>query len=60
MSQPKNDLDVKVGTPEEAAWTMIRDNAKRAIDEGRRATEINKGIVELAEKRIAEEKQKLK
>ena len=55
IEEPK-DLGIKMGTPEEAAWTIIRDRAKKELEIGEREAIINKEIVKLAEKIIAKEK----
>ena len=52
------DLGVKIGSPEEVEWTNIRKNQEETI----RASKINIAVaeivLELAEKKIAEEKKK--
>jgi len=53
--EKKNDekIDVKIGSPEEVAWTAIRDNIKRDVENGERALEINKHLLEFAEGKVA-------
>ena len=51
-----DDLEIKIGTEEEAAWTRIRDSAKKELEENKRAIIIGEEIIKLAEKKIAEEK----
>jgi hypothetical protein len=55
MEEPK-DLGVKIGTPEEAAWTTIRDGAKKEIEQMNRSILMAEQIIKLAEKIIAKEK----
>ena len=50
------DLGVKMGTPEEAAWTTIRDGATKEIEQSKRSILIAEQIIKLAEKIIAKEK----
>jgi len=49
------DLGIKIGTKEEAAWTDIRDKVILAIDQGKREMIINETILNLANQRIAME-----
>ena len=59
MKEPK-DLGVKMGTKEEASWKIVLKQAEELVIKGKTDLEINKMIVELAQKRIAEEKAKFK
>ena len=59
MKEPK-DLGVKMGTKEEATWKIILKQAEELVIKGKTDLEINDMIVELAKKRIAEEKEKFK
>ena len=59
IEEPK-DLGVKIGTKEEVAWTNIRENAIKELEENQRAILIGKKIIDLAEEKISEEKEKLK
>ena len=52
------DLGLKIGSKEEAAWTKIRDQAMIVIEEGDRERMINVGILALAEQMIEAEKLK--
>jgi hypothetical protein len=54
------DLGIKVGSKEEQAWTLIKKRAEEEILQGDRERRINEAIVFLAEKMIAEEKEKFK
>ena len=59
LAEPK-DLGVKIGNKEEAAWTSIRDSAVEEVESHQRIIEIDKEIIKLAEKKIAEEREKFK
>ena len=59
MKEPK-DLGVKMGTKEEASWKNVLSQAEELTIKGKMDLEINNMIVELAKKRIAEEKEKFK
>ena len=48
-------LDVKIGTKEEAAWKLIKDQAEKELEQGKREQIINSTILKLAEAKIAEE-----
>jgi len=54
MKPTKNDekLGVKIGSPEEVAWTAILDNVKRDVENGKRAVEINEHILAFAEGKV--------
>ncbi len=53
MKEP-NDLGIKMGTPEEAAWTNIRDSSKKEVEQSKRAIMIGEAIIKLAEEKIKE------
>ena len=57
MKEPK-DLGVKMGTKAEASWKIVLKQAEELVIKGKTDLEINDMIVELAKKRIAEEKEK--
>ena len=59
MKEPK-DLGVKMGTKEEASWKNVLKQAEELVIKGKTDLEINKMIVKLAQKRIAEEVEKFK
>ena len=59
MKEPK-DLGVKMGTKEEARWKIVLTQAEELVIKGKTDLEINNMIVELAKKRVAEEKEKFK
>ena len=54
------DLGVKIGTPEEAQWTIVKKNQEETL----RASKINIAVAEvvlkLANEEIAKEKEKFK
>lgn len=52
------ELDVKVGTKEEAAWTQLKDSFEKEIAHNRRVTEIDKAAIEVCKKHIAAEQDK--
>lgn len=54
------DLGVKIGTPEEAAWEAIKKGSLREIDNFRRGIIINEAIVKTAEEEIAKELERQK
>ena len=58
--KPLKDLGVKIGTPEEVAWTSIRDSAKTEMEQSKRTILLGEVIIEFAEKQIAKEKEKFK
>jgi hypothetical protein len=55
VENSKEELGVKVGSPEMAAWKNIGLEAKNAIDSMKRNIEINESILSLAERREREE-----
>ena len=59
MKEPK-DLEVKLGTKEEASWKTVLKQAEELVIKGKTDLEINEMIVELAKNRIDEEKEKFK
>lgn len=59
-SQEKNDLGVKIGTKEEALWTQTLKEAKGLLEQSERNKVIQQGMIELCERKIAEEKEKFK
>lgn len=54
------ELDVKIGTPDEAMWTDVLKEAKELVKQSERHIKVQRGIIELAESKIAAEKEKLK
>ncbi len=52
MTEEPNDLGIKMGTPEEAAWTKIRDGAQIEVDANKRAIIIGENMVKLADEMI--------
>jgi len=57
MDEPE-DLGIKTGTPEEAAWTLIRDKCKEEIASCLRTMAMDEVLILLAEEKIAEEQSK--
>ena len=58
-SQPK-DLGIKIGTKEEAEWTKVKDTQEEVIRNSIISKEIAEVVLELCNKAIAREKQRLK
>lgn len=54
INEPE-DLGVKIGTKEEKFWTDTKKKAEEEIEQCNHMIEIDKEIIKLAEKRIAEE-----
>lgn len=59
MEKPK-DLGVKVGTKDEVLWTKVKKEAELLIEQSEDNLKIQKEMLKLAEKKIAEEKEKFK
>ena len=53
------DLGIKVGTPEEIEWTNIKTNQEESIMKNKINIALSEVVLELANKRITEEKQKV-
>ena len=54
-----NDLGIKIGTKNEAAWTQIRDQALTEIEQNKRMNIINELVVAKANSIIKQEQQGL-
>jgi len=54
------DLELKIGSKEEAAWTLVRDKCREEILSCKRTIEMDKVLIELAEKKINQEKENFK
>lgn len=54
----EEDLGIKIGSEEEAFWTNIVEKMKLQNTGAEREIEINKVVIEYAEKKIAEEEAK--
>lgn len=52
------DLGVRIGTPHQVIWESAVKDTKRVIEELEKGLLINKAILELAEKKVEEEKEK--
>lgn len=50
--------DVKIGTPEEAAWTNIKKQAETELLQMKRSIIISEEVIKLAEKMISKETKK--
>jgi len=59
MTKESNDLDVEIGTPEEAKWTVVKNQAEKAIENAKLEVEINEKILELSKEKIKAEKAKV-
>ena len=59
MKEPK-DLGLKMGTPEEAEWAKIKKNQEETIRGSKINIAVSEVVLKLAEKEIAEEKEKFK
>ena len=61
MSKPKipEDLQLKVGTKEEAAWTATKEQTEQNTRENNMQNLINEQVIALAKKMILEEKGKV-
>ncbi len=55
LHEPK-DLGLKIGSKEEAAWTLIRNNAINEMEESKRTIILDELIIKEAEQRIEKEK----
>ena len=53
----RNDLGIKIGTKKEALWTKVKQEAKILMEQSGDNLEIQKEILKLAEKKIAEEQE---
>jgi len=63
MTSKKNipkDLKIKIGSETEAMWTQVRDNAETQLKQAEGTIILQKAVLELAEKKIIEEKAKFK
>ena len=55
QNKPK-DLEIKIGTKEEAAWTAIKEKVELDIQQAKREIIINEAILIKAEEMIKKEK----
>ena len=58
MSRRPQKIDVKIGTPEEAMWTNVRDRIKASISGMEKQIMVDKKFLEVAESELEKEKQK--
>ena len=56
----KEDLNIKIGSKDEKAWTQIRDRAKEELEQQKRAIIISEAVIEIADKKAKEEAKKFK
>lgn len=54
------DLGVKIGSKEQVIWTDVLKEAILLVEQGERNLVIQRGIIDLANKKIAVEKEKFK
>ena len=54
------DLGLKMGTPEEAAWTLVKKAQEQSIRDNRINVAIAETVLKLADKEIVKEKEKFK
>lgn len=59
MKEPK-DLGIKIGSEKEVIWTKVKKEAEILIEQSEENMVIQKEVLKLAEKIIAEEKEKFK
>jgi len=52
---PKN-LNLKIGSKKESAWTQFKDEAEATLIQAELGVKVNKAMIELAEKEIKKEK----
>ena len=58
MKNIPKDLGIKLGSPEEAAWTTICEAIEREIDQGKRALEMNECLLPFVKEKIVQAKMK--
>lgn len=54
------DLGLKIGSKEQVVWESVAKEAKILIDQSEKNIIVQKGILETAEKKILQEKEKFK
>lgn len=54
------DLGIKIGTPVEVWWTDVKRKCEKALIDGVEAMKADKHMLELADKIISEEREKMK
>lgn len=59
IKEPK-DLGVKIGTPEHVQWQSLKSRTEEQILMGTLELQVNAVVLELAERKIKEEKEKFK
>ena len=58
MKKENKDIDFKMGTKEEVAWTKIMEQSEEEIKSNLRANLMNEAIIDLAKTMIDVEKEK--
>jgi len=59
MKEPK-DLGVKIGTPLESLWSRVKKESELLIEQSTNNLIVQKAMLEMAKKKIREEKLKIK
>ena len=59
VNDETNPLGVKIGTPEEVFWTGVKKKGEDMIAQSKHEIIINTKIIELADQKLKEEKQKV-
>lgn len=60
MGKDKKDLGIKIGTKEEALWNNVKKEATSLIEQSKNNLVVQKAMLNLANKKIQEIKQKEK
>lgn len=58
MAKQKEDLGIKIGTPEEAFWTQTKKEVEANTLNARRTILMNDELIKLCDRKISEEKAK--
>ena len=56
MNDEPKDLGIKIGSPEEKAWTTIKERAEEEISQMRRSIILNEACISKANEMIEKEK----
>ena len=51
----KEDLGIKIGTPKEVFWTMVKNNCEKSIENMNNDIMLNEELLIVAEKKIKDE-----
>lgn len=60
INDDPKDLGLKIGSKEEVEWTKIKENQESTIRASKINIAVSEIVLELAKKKIAEEKEKFK